>query len=145
MKKRRIPIHRGVRSGYTGIIFLLIMLMATGACTRKKKISGSEFVERDVMVGVILDMHLVDGVTNNVAYYRKYEPGDSIDLYSPVFDKYGITREKFDRTLEEYSNYPYLLDGLYDEVIMRLNVMQDELDEERRRRDSIRRNEKEES
>jgi len=81
-------------------------------------------------VQVLMDMHLMDGITNDMKYYRKFNPGDSIDIYGPIFKKYEIDREKYDRTIEEYSKYPQLMDEVYDQVLMQLNLLQDKVESE---------------
>ena len=97
--------------------------------SEKKKITGKEYIPQEVLVDVLVDIHLTDGVTEDRKYYRKYNFNDSIDLMSPIFRKYEITREMFDSTMVEYSRHPELLDKVYDEVIMKLNLMLDEIDE----------------
>ena len=107
------------------ILFILVIILAPG-CARKKSIKGKEFVPREVLVDVLVDLHLVDGITNDRVFYRRYYNFDSVDVISPIFEKYQISREQFDTTIAVYSLYPNLLDQVYSEVIMRLNVMIDE-------------------
>lgn len=106
------------------LVWLLLISMATG-CARKKKISGSEFIDQEVLVDVLVDIHLIDGVTNDRRFHRRYE-ADSIDMLSPILEKHGVTHEMFDTTMAEYSRYPELLDEVYSEVLIRLNIMLDE-------------------
>jgi hypothetical protein len=112
------------------ILLATTLLLGNAACKGEKKISGKEYIEKEVLVKVITDMHLVDGITNDMRYYRKFNPGDSIDIYGPIFEKYGIDREKYDRTIEEYSKYPKLMDEVYDQVLMQLNLLQDQVESE---------------
>jgi hypothetical protein len=110
--------------------FWLSAILLAGSffsCTTRNSIRGKDFIPRETFVEIVYDIHLVDGITNEVKYYRIYNPEDSIDLYGPIFEKYNVTREKYERTLDEYSMYPTLLDEVYDEVLMKLNMMQDEL------------------
>ena len=116
-----------IKRNFVISIFVLLVLVS---CGEKKQIHGKDLIPRDVMVEVLTDIHLVDGITNDVKYYRRYNPQDSIDLYGAVFSKHGVTKESFDRTLAEYAKYPYLLNEMYDEVLMVLNLMQDQLDKE---------------
>ncbi|MFZ5941966.1 MAG: DUF4296 domain-containing protein [Bacteroidota bacterium] len=109
------------------LLSLLLFALLSG-CAKKQRITGSYFVPRDVMVSVLADIYLLDGITDSYKFYRSYSATDSIDMHSVIFEKYGITREQFDSTLNEYSQYPELLDKVYDEVIMNLNLMQDSLD-----------------
>lgn len=115
---------------------LLIALAFTQfySCSQKKEIKGSEYIPRDVLVDIIRDMHLMDGITNDMKYYRMFNPGDSIDMYSSIFEKYDVDREMYQRTVDEYSQYPELLNKVYDDVLMELNMMLDQLDEERDRK-----------
>jgi hypothetical protein len=110
------------------IILILTLLIAAG-CQKKKQISGKEFVPREVLVDVLVDIHLVDGITNDRKFYRRYEGVDSVDLLGPILEKHNITLQMFDTTMYEYSRYPLLLDQVYNDVLMKLNIMLDENDQ----------------
>ena len=115
--------------GFLTILTTLFLLLTSG-CGEQKQIKGKEFVPRDVMVDMMIEIHLLDGITNDVKYYRRYNPQDSIDLYGSVYEKYNTDRDAFDLTILEYSKFPKLMDELYDEILMELNMMQDLLDKE---------------
>lgn len=112
------------------LTLLLFSLLLITACMKKESISGKQYIPKEVLVEVLTEIHLVDGITEDRKYYRKYNFNDSIDLMTPVFEKYNITREQFDSTIAEYTRYPDLLDKVYDEVIMKLNQLLDENDEQ---------------
>ena len=116
----------GVRAG----VFLCILtsLVITG-CLQKKQIRGDAFVEREVLVDLLVDIHLSEGVSNDRKFHRRFV-ADSVDMLGPILKKYGVTREKFDTTMYTYSRYPELMDEVYNEVLIRLNVMLDENDQE---------------
>jgi hypothetical protein len=71
---------------------------------------------------------LADGVSNDRKFNRRYD-ADSIDMLSPIFEKHHITKEMFDTTIRVYSQYPELFDEVYNEVLIKLNVMLDENDQ----------------
>ena len=123
-------------SGTVVILASIILLLTTG-CGEKKQIKGRAFLPREEMVELMLDIHLLDGITNDVKYYHKYNPNDSIDLYGLIFEKHGVSRETFDTTLTEYTRYPNLLDELYNEVMMKLNLMHDQIDQEEVKKDVV--------
>ena len=108
-------------------ILLIVTALVLSGCIQKKSISGKEYVPEEVLVQVLVDLHLVDGITNDRKFHRRFE-ADSIDVLNPILEKYSITQEMFDTTMLEYSRYPYLLDQVYNEVLIRLNVMLDEND-----------------
>lgn len=109
---------------------LSLMVIASSGCLQKKKISGDRYVERDVLVDLLVDIHLMDGVTNDRKFYRRFQDADSMDLLTPILEKYEVTLEMFDTTMYEYTRYPELFDQVYNDVLMKLNVMLDENDNE---------------
>lgn len=110
-------------------LLLLLVLIPLG-CIRKKQISGKEFIPREVFVDVLVDIHLMDGITNDRKFYRRYENVDSIDYLGPIFEKHHVTLQMFDTTMFVYSRHPELLDQVYNDVLMKLNIMLDENDQE---------------
>ena len=115
-----------VRLSFPLTILLLLVLTLT-ACQENKAITGKAFVKREVLVDMLVDIHLADGVTNDRVFHRRYDV-DSIDILSPILDKYEVTRQMFDTTIVVYTQNPELLDQVYNDVLIKLNVMLDEND-----------------
>lgn len=113
----------------TGVITLIILILASAGCLRKKSIKGPEFIDRKELVNILVEIHLSEGVANDRKFHRRFE-ADSIDMLTPILDRYGVTREQLDTTMYMYTRYPYLMDELYNEVLIRLNVMLDQNDKE---------------
>ncbi len=111
------------------ILFLLPILLLSG-CKKKSEITGKEYIQQEVFVDVLVDMHLVDGITNDRKFYRRYKRVDSIDVLGPILEKYQITRQMFDTTMYVYSRNPDLFDQVYSEVLRKLNIMMDENERE---------------
>jgi len=116
------------RLPYPGILILLLVLTFT-ACQKNKGIKGDEFIEREVLVDVLVDIHLMDGVTQDRKFGRKYDV-DSLDIFSPILEKHQVTKQMFDTTMFVYSRNPELLDKVYNDVLIKLNVMLDENNKE---------------
>ena len=113
---------------FLGILAFLSLLFFTG-CNKNEQISGKAFIERDVLVDVLVDIHLIDGVTNDRKFYRKYD-ADSVDLLSPILEKHHVSHTMFDTTMATYSKHPDLFDQVYADVLIKLNVMLDKNDKE---------------
>lgn len=111
------------------VLLLLILVLAVPACKKKDSISGKAFIKSEVLVDVLVDIHLADGVTNDRKFNRKYD-ADSIDVLSPILEKHKVSRKMFDTTLVVYSQHPELFDQVYNEVLIKLNVMLDENDKD---------------
>jgi len=111
--------------------FLILLLVLTfSACQKKKSIKGDEFIEREVLISVLVDIHLMDGVTQDRKFGRKYDV-DSLDVLSPIFEKHQVNKQMFDTTMLVYSRKPELLDAVYNDVLIKLNVMLDENNKEK--------------
>ena len=116
------------RFRYPGIFILLLALTFT-ACKKQKTITGKEFMDRDALVGVLFDIHLMDGITQDRKFSRKYD-SDSLDILTPILEKHHVSRQMFDTTMIVYSRNPILLDEVYNDVLIKLNVMLDENNKE---------------
>ncbi|MFO7668092.1 MAG: DUF4296 domain-containing protein [Bacteroidales bacterium] len=112
------------------LLFLSLMLIIASGCTKKTQISGKAYIPREVFVDLLVDLHLVDGITNDRKFYRLYEGVDSIDMLGPILEKYHVTKQMYDTTMYEYSRHPELFDQVYNDVLMKLNIMLDENDQE---------------
>ena len=110
-------------------LFFILLAISLSACKKDKPITGKEFIEREVLVDLLVDLHLMDGVTQDRQFSRKFE-ADSIDMVTPILDKHQVTRQMFDTTMYVYSRNPKLLDEVYNDVLIKLNVMLDENNKE---------------
>jgi len=119
------------------IIPLCLVMILPGGCSKQKEITGRAYIPKEVFVDVLVDLHLVDGLTNDRKFYRKYQGVDSIDMLGPVLEKYELTQQMFDTTVYEYSRFPDLMDEVYNEVLMKLNIMLDENDQEEEMKEEI--------
>ena len=114
---------------YNHFLLLLFLLITFTACQSRKSITGKEFVDREVLVNMLVDIHLADGVTNDRKFNRRFDV-DSVDVLSPILEKYNVSREKFDTTMYVYTRNPELLDQVYNDVLIKLNVMLDQISQE---------------
>jgi len=112
-----------------GVIALIIVTLASAGCLRKKSIKGPEFIDRKELVNILIEIHLSEGVANDRKFHRRFD-ADSIDMLTPILVRHGVTREQLDTTMYMYTKYPYLMDELYNEVLIKLNVMLDQNDKE---------------
>lgn len=111
------------------LLYILTITILFASCAddpTKVKIK-KKAMEREKFVKILADIHMMDAITNQSGYFRKYEPEDSIDLYSSIFDKYGVSKAEFDSTVSVYSKKPDLYLNLYDDVIFELNFRLDSL------------------
>ena len=106
-------------------LVFFILALAFSACRKEERITGKEFLERDVLVDVLVDLHLMDGVTQDRQFSRKFD-ADSVDIVTPILEKYHVSRQMFDTTIYVYTRHPKLFDEVYNDVLIKLNMMLDE-------------------
>ncbi len=91
------------------------------------KIKKRVIIPREKFVEILVGIHLTDVITTGSSYYRIYEPGDTVDLYASIFEKYQVTKAEFDTTVAMYIRQPEVYLKVYDEVLLKLNYMLDTL------------------
>ena len=103
-----------------------MLILSFQPVKKKERISGKEFIPREVLVDVLVDIHLMDGITNDRKFHRRIMMWTASMCLSPILEKYQISRQMFDTTMYVYTRYPDLLDQVYNDVLIKLNVMLDE-------------------
>ena len=104
-------------------ILLLILL----SCNTSKPPPREYFIPREILVEVLVDMHLAYAVQATPTFRELSMEYDSVDAYSRVFLMHETTKQAFDSTMTYYSKNPKDLVNIYDEVIMKMTMINDSL------------------
>lgn len=108
---------------------VLVLVFMLAGCKDSGPPRGDYFIPREDLVEILVDMHMTDAFQNSPEFRQLREEYDSIDMYSDIFRKYGTTRKAFDSTMVYYSSHPKKLTDVYDEVIMKMTMINDSLRE----------------
>lgn len=108
-------------------LFFIILLTFLSCSDDPTKFKSRKIIDREEFIEILIDIHLMDAVSNDPDYFRKYRDIDSIDLYSQIFEKHHVTQALFDSTVSAYTRRPDLYKEVYDEVLLKLNMQLDEL------------------
>jgi len=106
------------------IIVLFFLLIIVNSCKHDSNKPPVGIIPKDSMVSIIADLHLADAVLLNANVQSKISDISSNRLYKTVLDKYGITRERFNRSIDFYAENPVVLDSMYDKVIEKLSLIE---------------------
>jgi len=79
------------------------------------------------MIIIVKDIYLTDAMLTNAVNSRKIKDGQTVDYYTYLFDKYNITKERFDMSVKYYCNQPNDFIKIYQEVMDQLLLMEAEL------------------
>lgn len=115
------------------LLFLSFMLFSCSGGGKKKTVdSPDDIIPHKKMVHVLVDYHLAEG---SMKYYARYGASPKVlsqKIYSHILDKHNITREKFRRSMNFYTDNPDRMQLIYSDVLERLSSLQSKV---RARRD----------
>jgi hypothetical protein len=105
------------------IIIIVVMLFSL-SCKDKEAVP-EEIIGKDKMVELLIDIHLSEAV-----YGRRYQldlsgKNFSEDLYLSVCEKHNVNPKLFEESVFYYGTHPKNYESIYDEVLNRLNEMED--------------------
>lgn len=108
------------------ILLILVPLFMMGSCHRQRP--PKDLLEKDEMIPLLIDLHLVYAIQSSVQFRKISTDVDSMDVYSYIFEKHGVSKVVFDSSIAWYSRHPKLFTEIYDEVVMDLTQKQDSLE-----------------
>jgi len=118
MKSLNYRMHKYIILFFSVSLFLF-------ACGKNKEPSG--VINPNVMVGLLTEVHIVDGrlytLSQTPDSLRKY----GAKKYLSLFKKYGTDSLQFRKSLQYYSTQPEELLIIYDKVLAKLKLKTDSL------------------
>lgn len=112
---------------YKLVGILLLFTLFTYCTEDPVKFRSRNTIPKNDFVSILVEMHLMDVMTNHHAFYNKYSSKDSLDIYGYIFEKYGYSRVEFDSTVSNYTRNPVLYERVYNDVMLKLNYILDTL------------------
>ena len=106
------------------IIYCFIISLILFSCGNVKR---KYLIPDKVLVPLLVDLHLADGVGAAFRVLPLPENADSLALYTGIFEKHGVTRAQFDSTMTYYTDHPKNLIKIYDKVIENLSRLESEI------------------
>ncbi len=101
--------------------YVLVMLLGllVFSCQEPEK---EYIIEQDEMIEILVDMHTADGMLSVQSFPYEKEALRAENLYKNILNKRGITRQKFDSALTQYTQDRELYLKMYDVVIEKLKT-----------------------
>lgn len=82
-------------------------------------------IEKHELINILTDIHIIDATL--ITLNTKYNINDdsiSKQYYNFLITKYNTDRNRLQKSIEFYSNYPKEMESIYDSVQVRLNTME---------------------
>ncbi len=113
------------------VFFVICLGFLIFSCTSSKSNEGKSkpenLIEVKKMIDILVDIQLVEaslvkkrGKNEDTDFYSNY-------YYKNIFEKYGITKNQYDLSLEYYKNNIEIFDKIYQEVSDSLLIIKKEI------------------
>lgn len=103
---------------------VVIGCLLLAACQQKAETKPEYLLDEEQMVGVMVDMHLLETAQN----LKVIEPDTSFaeydSLFGSVFVSHGVTKADFDSSLYYYATNTDEMHVIYDKVLERLSELE---------------------
>lgn len=110
------------------IVYILPVFFSQG-CSNKGGVTNDGILPDTIMVSMIADFFIVEGVMIQLEYLSRKESNSAVPLYNKIFEKHNTTRDDFIKSLEYYAKSPQQLDRIYDLAVQKLSREQIEIGE----------------
>ncbi|MBN1988232.1 MAG: DUF4296 domain-containing protein [Bacteroidales bacterium] len=102
-------------------IAVAVLVFLAISCANQNTIPEKE------LTNILVEMFIADATVIAPNYRAQFSKKDSIEYYEPILAKYGYSLADFDQTMTEYSKEPKKLDIIFDNVVIELSKMEEEL------------------
>jgi hypothetical protein len=111
------------------VAMTVIIAVALASCTsRRLKGDKKDLIPPHVMVTLLTDIYLADGLLNVPEVLMQHQMKDTSAIYMEILQKYGYTKPNLDKSLNYYFiNKPKRLQHIYDQVLARLTEIESEV------------------
>ena len=110
------------------VIFFSLLLLLVAACQEKGCPKPDNLISEKKMVNILYDIHLSQALSDKFSYTNPDSLRvDSPELYQAVLEKYHLNDSVLTRSILYYSAYPKVYARIYEQVVERLNMQQEEM------------------
>lgn len=114
---------------YLRILAVSLLVFFLG-CTHKlkeEKPVPADLIPKEQMIDICVDLRIMDSMlASNQRKKNKDQNLNELYLHNSIMEKYRITRDQFERSMEYYQRDLKVLDEIYEEAITRLSKMKSE-------------------
>ena len=104
-------------------IYIIAAVWLLGCVERNRP---DNLIAKEAMIELMVDVQIAEALYSGTYQTREGNVLSYADVFNPVYEKHGVSREQFEKSLEWYSHDLNEITAMYDEVIERLNRMEGE-------------------
>lgn len=114
------------------LALIIIILFFSSCSLEQKEISIPDYViTQDSMVHILADVHIQEAMMNQYSQEGRHMKMNPVKQYQLIFDKYKISKERYDSSYQFYLDNPSLLNKIYENVVIELTKMQAEIEQDK--------------
>ncbi|CAG0988189.1 MAG: DUF4296 domain-containing protein [Bacteroidetes bacterium] len=106
------------------IISALLLFCILSSCNIKEERILDEILNEEEMVALMSDMQLAEAIVKLQVNRVDSTSVFADSLFSQVFKKHNINKEKFKKNFDYYNSNPALMEEIYNKVIEKLSEEQ---------------------
>lgn len=112
---------------------LIIIILFFSSCSlEQKEISIPNYViSQDSMVHILVDVHIQEAMMNQYSQEGRHMKMNPVKQYQLIFDKYKISKERYDSSYQFYLDNPSLMNKIYESVVIELSKKQAEIEQDK--------------
>lgn len=113
------------------ILFIGILISTSCELEQKEIIIPNYVISQDSMVQILADVHIQESMINRYNQEGRYMKMNPVKQYQLIFDKYNISKERYDTSYHFYLDNPSLMNKIYENVVIELTKKQAEIEQDK--------------
>lgn len=113
------------------LLFTGILFFSSCSLEQKEIIIPDYVITQDSMVHILADVHIQEAIMNQYNQEGRHMKMNPVKQYQLIFDKYKISKERYDSSYQFYLDNPSLLNKIYENVVIELTKMQAEIEQDK--------------
>lgn len=109
------------------IRLLFLLAIVFGSCQEASPPEPADGLGKEKFIDVMIDVQLSEAMRTQRGVRERNEGVDAPELYQSVFEKHGITKEKFLISYNYYKAHPAEMELVYEAVLDSLSKLEVEI------------------
>lgn len=123
-------IDEAMKTRWSMIVPLFLISGCAGGPEFAEPEAPANVIPRDTFMQVLTEVHLIEGVLKQRLFRNDDEDLRIQSHYAEMFERWGVTEERYTATYTWWYQRPEALDGLLEEVAENLTLLERKLVEE---------------
>lgn len=116
-------------------LFLSLVLAGLASCVNHEVKLPKGYISEKDMALILVDVHLVEGARSGTLVLG--DTNSLPDYYAKIYEKHHVTEANFKESFNWYTAHPEKLKAIYEEVIVSLSKLEEEVNARKKPNEQI--------